>query len=440
MAAKNFQYVERIMNNKGSKLLRVVGLPGAVMMGLGSIVGTGVFVSLGLAAGLTGASAVLALLLAACLAVCNGLSSAQLAASHPVSGGTYEYGYRYLHPWWGFLAGWLFVLAKSASAATAALGFAAYLKQLFDLSISNWLLALAATVSITAVTLWGLKRSNVINTIIVSITLIALVLFSFILLSEIEAKNFFPLFDGTDREDTPWASFWEASALMFVAYTGYGRIATLGEEIKNPVQNIPKAIIITLGISFLLYMMVSIAAIGSVGSGLFYQFTQEDMAPLELIAGATGHPLLAKILAVGAVTAMLGVLLNLVLGVSRVVYAMGTKHDLPSSFARIGMDNKAPIVAILATGIIIATLTLMNDVKATWSFSAFTVLFYYAITNIAALRLPEENRLYPRVFSWVGLIGCLGLSVWVESSSLLLGLGILGVGVVWRLLWLRIRR
>ena len=124
------------VSDRESKLLRAVGLPGAVMMGLGSIVGTGVFVSLGLAAGITGASAVLALLFSACIAVCNGLSSAQLAAPHPVSGGTYEYGYRYLHPWWGFLAGWLFVLAKSASAATAALGFAGYLNQLFGLSIT----------------------------------------------------------------------------------------------------------------------------------------------------------------------------------------------------------------------------------------------------------------------------------------------------------------
>ena len=421
------------MSEGSSKLIRAVDLPGAVMMGLGSIVGTGVFVSLGLAAGLTGASAVFALLLAAALAVCNGLSSAQLAASYPVSGGTYEYGYKYLHPWWGFLAGWLFVLAKSASAATAALGLSGYLNRLLGLSVENWILALLGTAVVTVITLLGIKRTNIANSVIVSITLVTLGLFSVLLMKQVETRNFFPLFDGVAPRETPWLSFFEASALMFVAYTGYGRIATLGEEIKDPVKNIPRAIIVTLGVSFILYMLVSLVAIGTVGSQSFFLFTKEGAAPLELVASSTGHSFLAKILGLGAVTAMLGVLLNLVLGVSRVIYAMGTKQDLPAAFTLIGQSYRAPFVAILATGSIIAIFTLMKDVKATWSFSAFTVLFYYAITNAAALKLPKEKRLYSRFFAWLGLFGCLGLSVWVEPSALYLGFGILLLGVLWRL-------
>ena len=107
-------------------LARVVGTPGAILLGLGSIVGTGAFVSIGIAAGVAGPSVVVATALAALLAACNGLSSAQLAADHPVSGGSYEYGYKHVSPRVGFMAGWMFLSAKSASAATAALGLAGY--------------------------------------------------------------------------------------------------------------------------------------------------------------------------------------------------------------------------------------------------------------------------------------------------------------------------
>jgi APA family basic amino acid/polyamine antiporter len=123
---------QRAEPNSPNQLRREVGVVGATMMGLGSIVGTGIFVSMGIAAGSAGPAVVLAIALSALIAVCNGLSSAQLAAAHPVSGGTYEYGYRWLHPSLGFLAGWMFVCAKTASAATAALGFSGYVLDLVE--------------------------------------------------------------------------------------------------------------------------------------------------------------------------------------------------------------------------------------------------------------------------------------------------------------------
>lgn len=421
-----------------NKLIRAVGVKGAVMMGMGSIVGTGVFVSLGLAAGLTGAAMVFALFLAGCLAVCNGLSSAQLAAAHPVSGGTYEYGYKYVNPWFGYMAGWLFMCAKSASAATAAIGFGGYFAGAFDIQfIAPWQIGLIAASLVIAVTALGIKRSNITNIIIVSVTLASLAVFIIVVGPEVSGKNFSPLFRNFAENKAPVSAFFEAAALMFVAYTGYGRIATLGEEIHEPAKNIPRAIIATLGLSFLIYMSVAVVALGAAGAERFYTATIHEAAPLEVIAGLSGHPWIANILAIGAMTAMLGVLLNLVLGLSRVVFAMGRKGDLPAFFSRVEPKHGAPIMGIFASGAIILALIFMKDVKSTWSFSAFTVLFYYAITNISALKLPEEKRLYPRAFAWVGLVGCLGLSLWVDKNSLILGAVILIIGFIWRVAYRR---
>lgn len=424
------------MSTASNSLARVVGVKGAVMMGLGSIVGTGVFVSLGIASGIAGPSMILALLVAGCLATCNGLSTAQLAASHPVSGGTYEYGYKYAHPWLGYGAGWMFMCAKSASAATAAIGFGGYFVRAFSIeSLSAWQIGLIATAAMLVITALGMKRSNWVNILIVGVTIGSLALFVFASAPSFDSSNFSPFFLASQDGGPKWAGFFEACALMFVAYTGYGRIATLGEEIKDPTVNIPKAIAATLALSFFLYMAVTFFALGAVGANSFYSFTLEEAAPLEMIAESASSPVVAKILSFGAMTAMLGVLLNLLLGLSRVVYAMGKKGDLPTFFSMVESRHQTPWVGILTSGAIILALIMMKDVKATWSFSAFTVLLYYSVTNLSALRLTPEKRLYPRFLAWAGLVGCLGLSFWVDAQALKLGLLIMAIGVVWRVFY-----
>lgn len=425
------------MKEEKPQLIRAVGLAGAIMMGLGSILGTGVFVSLGLAAGITGPAMIFALFVGAGLALCNGLSTAQLAADQPLSGGTYEYAYKYLHPWLGFLAGWLFVCAKSASAATAAIGFGAYFIRSFGIDrFAAWQVGSLSVIFVLAITLLGIRRSSLTNISIVSVTLISLLAYIVLLSPQIDSQNFSPCFARVDNVSSAgWPSFLEAAALIFVAYTGYGRIATLGEEVLDPRKNIPKAICITLSISLLLYLGVSLVSIGSVGALAYYKATAESAAPLEIIASLNSQAILAKLLSVGAMTAMLGVLLNLVLGLSRVVYAMGRKGDLPSNFSRLSRLNRAPFVGILASGAVILFLMLLKDIKMIWSLSALTVLLYYAITNIAALRLTKESRLYPRFFSYLGLMGCLGLGIWVEMQALLMAFVLLSAGVLWRLVW-----
>jgi basic amino acid/polyamine antiporter, APA family len=404
------------------KLERQLGLFGATMMGLGSIIGTGVFVSIGLAAGAAGADVILAIALAAGVATCNALSSAQLAANHPMSGGTYEYGYRYLAPWLGFAAGWMFLCAKTASAAAAALGFAGYLLNALD-GDATWLpwVAVATVVGLTSVVLAGIRLSSRVNVAIVSVTLAALVAFVVAGAPAVQAENLRFTF-----EPRPLL---HATALMFVAFTGYGRIATLGEEVVEPRRTIPQAIIVTLIVAAAVYLAVAVVGVGSVGAAALSRQAAAGAAPLEWAARSFPWRV-SGLVAVGAMTAMLGVLLNLVLGLSRVLLAMGRRGDMPAACANVR-------VATIVVGAAIAALAAWGNVKLAWSFSAFTVLVYYAVTNLAALQLAAGERMFSPLWARVGLVACVSLAFAVDAKTWLAGLAVLAVGLMWHA-WRRV--
>ena len=225
-----------------------------------------------------------------------------------------------------------------------------------------------------------------------------------------------------------------AAALLFVAFTGYGRIATLGEEVRDPRRVIPIAVVTTVGVVTALYAVVTVAALAVLGAGSFAEATASTAAPLDAVAQALDVPFLRVAVAVAAVTAMAGVLLNLVLGLSRVLLAMGRRGDAPDVVARIDPERNSPVVAVWACGLWISALTLLGDVRTTWSFSAFTVLIYYAITNAAALRLDERDRRFPRWIAGAALVGCLSLGVQVEPATWMAGLGLLAGGLAGRVL------
>lgn len=379
-----------------NQLQRELGVGGAVIIGLGSILGTGVFVVVGIGVEMVGPLVLLAILIGAMVATCNGLNSAQLAANYPVAGGTYEYGYRLLSPAFGFTAGWMFLLAKGASAATAALAIG----RLFTDDVTMVPLAIGVIVIMTIIIIGGLKRTNLVNVIIVSVTLVALLWYFGSSLGSRE-----PLI----KVQSNAFSFFEVCALIFVGYTGYGRIATMGEEIKNPARNIPLAMYITLAASALLYLGVAWAQL-------------------------KGMPYPAVWL-VGEVTALLGVLLNLVLGLSRILFAMGRRQDMPRLFGNLAA-NQQPRNAIIGVAVLICLLILIGDIKLAWSFSAFTVLMYYAICNYAALQLNAKQLLFSRGLAYVGIASCLFLAFWVDWRAWTTGVVMILVGLI----WLRMRK
>jgi len=291
---------------------------------------------------------------------------------------------------------------------------------------------ITVVVVLTLIVLSGIKRSNKTNLIIVSITLLSLLVFVILGLPSLlknGGQNLSPFFPKTANED--FSHFLYATALMFVAYTGYGRIATMGEEVKSPATTIPKAIILALVVSAVIYILVAVVAIGAVGSAQLATVTQNRATPLEIAASAMSQPGLVILISIGACTAMLGVLLNLILGLSRVALAMGRQQDLPELFTVISPKHRTPVAAVVGIGLTIAGLTLFGSVETTWSFSAFTVLIYYSITNLAALYLPKEQRLYPNFIALTGLLSCLFLAFWVPLTIWLSGLLLIALGLIW---------
>ena len=419
----------------GGALRRELGHTGAVALGLGSIIGTGVYVSLSMATGIAGSGIITAIVIGAGLAFCNGISSAQLAASHPVSGGTYEYGYCYLNPAAGFAAGWMFLCAKSASAAAAALGIGSYVSSAWGLESRAvaTLMALVVVVVLTLIVARGLRLSSGINLAVVCLSLGALLAFT------VKACALEPSIAAEVRSPQTVRSTLHAAALMFVAYTGYGRIATLGEEVKSPRSTIPSAIVITLAIAMLLYLAVALAATRLVG---FYTFAAAGRsgAPLETIALATWGEGMALVIRVGAIAAMLAVVLNLITGLSRVILAMARRGDMPHRFSTIVHRNASPVAAVVGAGVVVAGICVVGTIESAWTFSAVTVLIYYALTNTAALRLPAEHRRYPRILAVLGLAGCVALALVVPSAMWRVAGVLMVIGVLWRVLARRLAR
>ena len=436
------------VSQASSPLRRQVGLPGAVLLGLGSMVGTGVFVGLGLAAAEVGSGweLTLAIVLAGGLALCNALSSAQLAAAHPVAGGTYAYGRRFLTPGLGAAAGAWFLVAKGASASAAALAAAAYgLSFVAPDAVGRGLevaLGLGLVGMLTVVVLQGIRRSVAVNGAIVAVTLASLLAFVGAVLVLGPSDHHFEQALGTNAEvidagrHAP-AGLATAVALVFVAYTGYGRIATLAEEVREPRVTIPRAVYATVGVTVVLYAAVAAAASHGAGFDAFAAAGRAGGSTLLLPLGLAGDPLepstlrsgTAVLLVVGAGVAMIGVLMNLLLGLSRVVLAMGRTGDLPRRLAAIDSTGTTPGPAVVAVAIGVAGLVLVGSVSLAWTLSAATVLGYYALTNAAALRLPSEDRRFPRVVSLVGLLGCAGLAAALPAWSwaTALGVGVAGV-------------
>ncbi|WP_299989172.1 APC family permease [uncultured Pontibacter sp.] len=406
---------------KQHELLRALTLKDAVGVGLGAIIGAGIFVVTGVAAGIAGPAFLVGLLFAGLIAAFNGLSSAQLAAVYPQSGGTYEYGYRLLNPTFGFSAGWMFLISKLSAAGVVAIGFGSYFYQLVPIH-SPLALSLVAVVLLTLANYFGIKKAGMLNLVIVSFTLLSLLYLVFSGVPAMKQKNFQPFAPfGT-------AGIAEASALLFFAFTGYARIATLAEEVQEPHKTIPRAVIITIVSAILLYAAVSLVAVGVIGT----ESMAGSKSPLQVVASSLNTPAIKTMITLGASTAMLGVLLSQILGISRMLLAMGRRHDLPPVFERVHARYRVPHVGIFLTGFIIFLLTIAGSFEFILRSASFTILLYYSITNIAALRQPAGEQLYGKIIPVLGLIGCLAMSVSLPLAVILSGIGLLVIGFALR--------
>ena len=404
-----------------TELLRTLTLKDAVAVGLGAIIGAGIFVVTGIAAGVSGPAFLIGLFIAGIIASFNALSSAQLASVYPHSGGTYEYGYILINPAFGFSAGWMFLISKLAAAGVVAIGFGSYFNQLIPIATPITYSVLAIVI-LTFANYFGIRKAGILNIVIVTITLLSLLYLFFSGLPEIKPVNFKPF--------APFgiSGIAEASALLFFAFTGYARIATLAEEVREPKKTIPKAIIITIVTAIILYAAISIVAIGVVGT----ENMSRSISPLQVVADALTTPAVSIITTIGASTAMLGVLLSQVLGISRMMLAMGRRNDLPPVFQKIHKRYRVPHIGIFITGSIILLLSLFGSFEFIVQAATFTILLYYSITNIAALRQPQKDQMFSKLIPIGGLAGCLVMSVSLPVNVIFSGIGLLLIGFICR--------
>ncbi len=411
---------------KPAELKRDLRLTDAIGIGLGAIIGAGIFVVTGVAAGVGGPAFLVGLFIAGVVATFNALSSAQLAATYPQSGGTYEYGYQVLNPWLGFAAGWVFLVSKLAAAGTVALGFAGYFTALFPL-VPERVVAVSAVIILTLVNYFGIRRTGYLNTAIVLISVAALTYFIIAGIPSFNLENLIPF------APQGWRGVLESTALLFFAYTGYARLATLGEEVHEPKKTIPKAIIWALGIAAVLYLGVALIAVASVGA----EAMAATRSPLEVAARTFQLPGVALAVSIGAATAMLGVLLSQLLGISRMVFAMARRKDLPAVFDHIHPTYGVPDRGILLASFVAVLVVLLGTFETVLAAAAFTILLYYSIANLAAFRMRKEDNLFPNWIPAAGFISCLFLAATLPLNVIASGLGLLAAGFVWRVVYKR---
>ena len=399
------------------ELKRTLGVSDAVVIGAGSMIGAGVFAAWGPAAGAAGTGVIVGLAIAGVIALCNATSSAALAAVHPESGGTYVYGRHRLGPAWGHLAGWGFVVGKTASCVAMALTVGAYLWPAHPK-----VAAIAAVVGIAAVNVGGLSRTVAVTRVLLTVSTLTL---AAIVVSAWNGPADLSRVTPIDGNVYDWL---QAAGFMFFAFAGYARIATLGEEVRDPAVTIPRAIPLALGGVLVVYAIVGVTALSSVTAA---QLATAD-APLLAVAETGTLGWAEPLTRVGAAIAALGVLLNLIPGVSRTTLAMARHRELPSWLAHVDVQRNLPLRAELVVTIVVVGLIAVLDLRSSIAVSGVAVLTYYAVTNAAALRLAPHEQRFPRSMAWLGLVGCVVLVVSLPTSAVVGGTVVLGVGVIAR--------
>ncbi|MDY7543084.1 MULTISPECIES: APC family permease [unclassified Cryobacterium] len=400
-----------------------LGTGDAVMIGLGSMIGAGIFAAFAPAAAAAGGGLLIGLTIAAVVAYCNASSSAQLAAQYPTSGGTYVYGRERLGEWPGFLAGWSFVIGKTASCAAMAVTFAAYAAP------AGWdrPVAVAAVLTLATVNYFGVTRTAGLTRVIVVLVLIVLAV---VVIGGLTGGGTHPLDLGANLFAGSWYGILQSAGLLFFAFAGYARIATMGEEVRNPKRTIPRAIMTALTIALVIYAIIAVTVLFVVGPDRL----ATSVAPLVDVVTAGSWAWAAPLVRLGAALASLGALLALVAGVGRTTLAMARTRDLPTWLAAVHPRYHVPHRAEIALAMVVSALVLTVDLRGAIGFSSFGVLVYYFVANVAAFTQAREMRRYPKLLQVVGAGGCLVLVATLPQVSIIAGVIVLIVGVGYRLI------
>ena len=400
-----------------AQLDRRLGTTDAVVIGVGAMVGAGVFAAPGPAAAAAGAWLLAGLAIAAVVAYANATSSAQLAALYPEAGGTYVYARARLGNYWGFLAGWAFVVGKAASLAAMALTFGAYVSP--ELARP---LGIGAVVAMAAVNYRGVEKTARLTRGIVAVVLacLAATVAASLLGGRAGAGNL----DGA-LPNGIWGVL-QSAGLLFFAFAGYARLATLGEEVRNPETAIPTAIPIALGIVVVVYAIVLTAALLAVGA----EGLATAPAPLAAAVAAGRWDAATPVVRVGAAVAAAGVLLSLLAGISRTVLSMARRRELPAFLDAVHARHRTPHRAEVAVAAVVCTVVLFADLRGAIGFSSFAVLTYYALANASALTLSDAERSWPRWLAGLGLALCVVLALTLPFVAVVGGLALLTAGSV----------
>lgn len=410
-------------------LSRRLGLADAVFIGLGSMIGAGVFAAFGPAAAAAGTGLLVGLGIAAVVAFGNATSTAQLAAAHPTSGGVYAYGRAELGPWWGFVAGWGFVIGKLASCAAMAMTFAAYAAP------PGWErpVAVAAVAALAGVNWFGITRTAQVTRVIVVVVLLTLAV-------AVAAGASAP--DAADwlTPQSVWSNGWygilQSAGLLFFAFAGYARIATMGEEVRNPSRTIPRAIVGAFTGAVVVYALVAVTVLSTLGPAA----TAASAEPVAAATAAAGWDWAVPIVRIGAAAASLGALLALIAGIGRTSFAMAREGDLPRFLAAVHPRWHVPHHADLAIAVVVVGIVLIADLRGAIGFSSFGVLLYYLVANMAAFRQARDARRYPRALAVIGAAGCVVLGLTLPWQSVAAGAVVAAAGIVYRMLRLRFTR
>ena len=402
-------------------LARRLGTFDAVIIGLGSMLGAGVFAAFSPAAAAAGAGLLIGLGIAALVAYCNATASAQLAAQYPTSGGTYIYGRERLGPWWGFLAGWGFLIGKIASCAAMALTFAVYVVP----GVWQRPVAITAVIILAAINYHGITRTAMLTKIIVAVVLGTLAL---VVAASMSGPSTLASVQSWQLLAGGWYGILQSAGLLFFAFAGYARIATLGEEVRDPERTIPLAILIALSIAVLIYLAVGVSILVGIGPA----GVAATPAPLAAAVQASGWAWASLVVRLGAAAAALGALLALIAGIGRTTLAMARHDDLPRWLAAVHERHQVPHHAEVAVAALVCVLILFTDLRGVIGFSSFGVLLYYLIANVAAYTQRSERRRFPRLLQIIGVLGCGTLVLTLPLRAVLTGALVYVVGICYR--------